>query len=78
MSRLRRDPPAAVFREAVEFLEAQGFKLTLHRFGPKTRVDLSWPDDRRGVRLPEWRVVEIADEVRRLQREAAPTPPHHR
>lgn len=61
----RRDPPAESFQEAVAYLESKGFKLTLHRFGPKTRVDLSWPDDRRGIRLPEWRVVAIAEALRR-------------
>ena len=61
----RRDPPPGEFEEAVKYLEAQGFKIARHRFGPKTRIDLSWPDDRRGIRLPEWRVVEIAGEWRR-------------
>ena len=60
----KRDPPDEVFEEAVKYLEAQGFKITRHRFGPKTRVDVTWPDDRRGIRLPEWRVVEIAQEWR--------------
>lgn len=63
----RRDPPKESFEEAVKYLEAQGFKLTPHRFGPKRRIDLGWPDDRRGIRLPEWRVVEIADAWRREQ-----------
>ena len=61
----RRDPPPEVFQEACKYLESQGFKLTLHRFGPKCRVDLGWPDDRRGVRLPEWRIVQIAAEWRK-------------
>lgn len=60
----KRDPAPGEFEEAAKYLEAQGFKITRHRFGPKTRVDLSWPDDRRGIRLPEWRVVEIAQEWR--------------
>ncbi len=50
--------------EAIAYLEQQGFKATRHRFGPKVRVDLSWPDDRRGERLPEWRVIEIAENWR--------------
>lgn len=57
----RRDPPRATFDAAVKYLEEQGFKLTHHTFGPKRRIDLGWPDDRRGIRLPEWRVVEIAE-----------------
>lgn len=63
----RRDPPAAEFEEAVRYLEARGYKVTRHRFGPKTRIDLSWPDDRRGIRLPEWRVVEIANDERKRE-----------
>lgn len=58
----RRDPLPEDFEEAVQYLENEGFKITAHRFGPKQRVDLSWPDDRRGIRLPEWRVVQIARE----------------
>lgn len=61
----RRDPPPEIFQEACKYLESQGFKLTLHHFGPKCRVDLGWPDDRRGVRLPEWRIVQIAAEWRK-------------
>gem|GEM_PF-2326915 len=57
----RRDPPREAFEAAVKYLEEQGFTVTQHRFGPKRRVDLGWPDERRGVRLPEWRVVEIAE-----------------
>ncbi len=57
----RRDPDPKSFKEAVAFLEDEGFKVSAHRFGPKQRIDLRWPDDRRGIRLPEWRVVEIAD-----------------
>lgn len=64
----RRDPPSSDFQEACRYLESQGFKLTLHRFGPKTRIDLSWPDDRRGIRLPEWRVVQIAEELKAQSR----------
>lgn len=60
----RRDPPANDFQQACQYLESKGFKLTVHRFGPKTRIDLGWPDDRRGIRLPEWRVVQIANEIR--------------
>lgn len=61
----RRDPPVEQFEEAVKYLEGEGFKITRHRFGPKTRADVTWPDDRRGIRLPEWRLVEIAEEWRR-------------
>jgi len=68
---VRRDPPPDSFKEAVAYLESRGFKLTMHRFGPKTRVDLAWPDERRGIRLPEWRVVEIAEALRRADPEAA-------
>lgn len=56
---LRRDPDPTTFQKAIEYLEENGFKCTLHRFGPKVRCDLSWPDERRGIRLPEWRVVQI-------------------
>ena len=56
----KRDPRPEEFDEALRYLEEQGFKATVHRFGPKRRVDLGWPDERRGVRLPEWRIVEIA------------------
>lgn len=58
----RRDPLPEDFDAAIEYLEKEGFKINRHRFGPKHRIDLSWPDDRRGIRLPEWRVVQIARE----------------
>lgn len=61
---LKRDPRPEEFAEALRYLEEAGFKVTVHRFGPKCRVDLGWPDDRRGVRLPEWRVVQIARELK--------------
>lgn len=61
----RRDPPKEEFEQAVKYLKEQGFKVTPHKFGPKSRIDLGWPDDRRGIRLPEWRVVEIAEDWKR-------------
>lgn len=63
----RRDPLPEDFQQAVRYLESEGFKISSHRYGPKERVDLSWPDDRRGIRLPEWRVVQIAQEWRKAQ-----------
>lgn len=64
----RRDPDPQSFKDAVNYLEGEGFKVNAHRYGPKQRIDLRWPDDRRGIRLPEWRVVEIAADWRMAAR----------
>ena len=65
----RRDPPRETFEAALQFLKEQGFSIAEHRFGPKRRIDLGWPDERRGIRLPEWRVVEIAEAWKRQKGE---------
>lgn len=70
MSVARRDPPPQKLEEAIRFLEGEGFKLSAHRFGPKQRFDVGWPDERRGIRLPEWRIVQIAAEWRKEKENA--------
>ena len=65
----RRDPDPALFEQAVAYLEKNGFTCTLHRFGLKIRCDLTWPDERRGIRLPEWRVVEIYEELKNKEQQ---------
>lgn len=67
--------------EAVDFLKSRGFDVKPRRQGPKQRFDVSWPDERRGSHLPEWRVIQIAEawlEGARTVRSSARHPAYRR